>query len=159
MYKKIGFMQNFKDCVTKKYFKFNGRASRQEYFKFMLVTIIIEQILSLITKGLFFMNMNIVANYVDWLSIFFSIFIFLPFLSVMARRLHDTNKSSLLILAPIFVIFIIVGIEYVFRGILTLNMLYIFLIVYFVICIFLFICTLLKGNVGTNKYGDDPYED
>ncbi|MBF1748473.1 MAG: zinc-ribbon domain-containing protein, partial [Veillonella sp.] len=34
---KLGFIENFKHCVVHKYANFEGRASRSEYWHFMLV--------------------------------------------------------------------------------------------------------------------------
>ena len=54
---------------------------------------------------------------------------FLPSLAVMARRLHDTGKSAWWMLLYLTLVGIIV--------------------------LFVFAC--LRGNVGSNKFGEDPY--
>jgi len=82
------------DCITKKYVTFSGRATRTEYWMFLL----------------FFMVMHICLTYVDYslgtliesydgsvlgvFSIIFALVLTLPLLSVHIRRLHDINKSG-----------------------------------------------------------------
>ena len=66
------------DTLTKRYFKFSGRASRTEYWTFMFISIWVE----LTTWGL---------------GIFV---IIIPLLSVTVRRLHDINRSGWWILVP-----------------------------------------------------------
>ena len=59
----------------------------------------------------------------------FRLGVFLPGLAVTARRLHDTDKSGWWMLLYLTII----------GGIVV------------------FIFTLLRGNEGSNKYGEDPY--
>ena len=83
---------NFQDIITKKYFCFEGRAGRKEFWMFFLANFIINVILSVIPK----VGPIIQAVY--------SLAILLPFLGVTARRLHDTGKSGwlqLLALIPV----------------------------------------------------------
>jgi uncharacterized membrane protein YhaH (DUF805 family) len=80
--------------VLKKYAVFNGRARRKEYWMFSLITAIIAIIFSVIDSSL---NLYMVEG-VGILSTIYSLFICLPSLAVTARRLHDTNRSGLLIL-------------------------------------------------------------
>ena len=85
-------VNNFIEIITKKYFCFEGRAGRKEFWMFFLANFIINTILSFIPKA----GPIIQAVY--------SLAILLPFLGVTARRLHDTGKSGwmqLLALIPI----------------------------------------------------------
>ena len=85
-------VNNFVEIITKKYFCFEGRAGRKEFWMFFLANFIINTILSFIPKA----GPIIQAVY--------SLAILLPFLGVTARRLHDTGKSGwmqLLALIPI----------------------------------------------------------
>ena len=76
-------MNYFIDAL-KKYADFNGRASRQEYWMFFLVYIILY----------------VVANIIDSIiglalfSTVFSLAMLVPGLSIAARRLHDTGRSG-----------------------------------------------------------------
>ena len=69
----------------KKYATFKGRASRSEFWWFMLADVIITFMLSAI------------ANAVDQLSFLpalWALATFVPSIALATRRLHDTNKSG-----------------------------------------------------------------
>ncbi|PIR04208.1 MAG: hypothetical protein COV59_03425 [Candidatus Magasanikbacteria bacterium CG11_big_fil_rev_8_21_14_0_20_39_34] len=71
----------------KKYAVFEGRASRAEYWGFILIIFILAIIIllpiSLMTGAAYETVVNI-----------FAVFLFLPSLAVTVRRLHDINKSG-----------------------------------------------------------------
>lgn len=117
----------FKLCVSQKFATFSGRARRQEYWLFYLDCIIVSSALSSLSLSLIH---DIVANViVTTISVAWTLFIIIPSLAVLVRRLHDTNRSGwwlLLYLLPV------IG------------------------AIVLFVFTLLPGTVGENDYGDDP---
>lgn len=75
---------NFIDAVKRSflnYFNFTGRASRSEFWYAML----------------FFVAVSFLIGVIDAPDIVFSIWsliTIIPFLSVSARRLHDTNRSG-----------------------------------------------------------------
>lgn len=82
--------------VFKRYFDFEGRTSRNDFWMFVLIHFIIMVVLSMI-DFLF-------------LSGLYGLVMIIPTISVTARRLHDTNKSGwwqLLDLIP-FVGFLVV---------------------------------------------------
>ena len=78
-------MKWFINCI-RNYVNFSGRARRREYWNFVLFSFLLM----------------IVAMILDWIcfgqSSFFyglsGLFLFLPNLAVMARRLHDTGRSA-----------------------------------------------------------------
>ena len=117
----------FKLCVSQKFATFSGRARRQEYWLFYLDCIIVSSALSSLSLSLVH---DIVANViVTTVSVAWTLFVIIPSLAVLVRRLHDTNRSGwwlLLYLLPV------IG------------------------AIVLFVFTLLPGTVGENDYGDDP---
>lgn len=82
---------NFVNMFTKKFFCFNGRAGRKEFWMFFLAVFIVNTILGFIPKvG-------------PILQAVFSLVNLFPFLGVTARRLHDQGKSGwlqLLYLVP-----------------------------------------------------------
>lgn len=83
----MGIQQAFVTCL-KKYADFSGRATRPEYWWFVLCEVLILGIASLIS---------------DWLPGLFALALVLPALAVGARRLHDTGRSGwwlLLMLVP-----------------------------------------------------------
>ena len=72
------FQESIKTCFNK-YADFNGRASRSEFWWFVLFTVGVSLIASLVFAPL---------------SIVFGLAVILPSLSVGARRLHDTGRSG-----------------------------------------------------------------
>lgn len=84
------FIESIRTCLTK-YADFNGRASRSEYWWFILFTCLVSIALSMVdSSGL--------------TGTLFYLAVLLPSLGVAARRLHDTNRSGwflLLNLIPI----------------------------------------------------------
>src|SRR5689334_4772149 len=65
----------------KKYADFKGRASRKEYWGFILVCFIVSFVLG-------FVGALIHAN---WLANLFSLAILVPSIAVAVRRMHDTD--------------------------------------------------------------------
>ncbi len=77
--------------VLKKYTVFSGRASRSEYWYFVLFNIII----SLLLGGIDFMTGTLdMDTGIGLLSGLYSLFVLLPMLAVSVRRLHDTDHSG-----------------------------------------------------------------
>lgn len=73
---------NFQDAIVtclKKYVEFNGRASRSEYWWFVLFQLIVIVVLNLIYAPL---------------STLASLALLLPSIMVSIRRLHDVDKSG-----------------------------------------------------------------
>jgi uncharacterized membrane protein YhaH (DUF805 family) len=70
--------------VLKKYTVFSGRARRQEYWMFTLISVVISIVLLLIDKVLG-------TNFIQML---YGLAVLLPSLAVGARRLHDTDRSG-----------------------------------------------------------------
>ena len=82
----MAIINNFIDIVTKKYFCFEGRAGRAEFWQFFLVNFIVGIILSVIQQmapkvgGILFL--------IYWLALL------CPTLGCTARRFHDIGKSG-----------------------------------------------------------------
>jgi len=64
----------------KKYVDFSGRATRSEYWYFVLVNFLIGLVLALV-------NLDLLGN-------IYQLFVLIPGLSVFWRRMHDTNRSG-----------------------------------------------------------------
>lgn len=97
--------------VIKKYIVFSGRASRSEYWYFILFNLLIGMVLGGIESVI-----GISGDDAGPLVRFYSLFIFLPAWTVAVRRLHDTNRSGwwlLIHLIPVIgtIVFIIFAIE------------------------------------------------
>ena len=102
----LGLIENFKNCVVHKYADFEGRASRGEYWHFMLIYQLIVAIILFICAAISYVtpvsgttgvSLGLVILFV--LSIGFII----PGVAVAVRRLHDVGWSGwpiLLALVP-----------------------------------------------------------
>lgn len=103
----MGFGQAITTCFGK-YASFTGRARRSEFWFFWLFTIIVAFVLNIIdgVTGLVLRFGNVetidtstgvitfTTGNLGILSTIWSLVIFLPFLSVTVRRLHDTGRSG-----------------------------------------------------------------
>ena len=123
----INFFDSIKICF-KKYFVVEGRASRSEYWYWVLFVIILD---------LFVDYLDATIAGVPWLEyeklygplgIVLTVITFLPGLAVSVRRLHDVNKSGWWLLIS----FTVIGL------------------------IPLLIWTISKGDSGKNQFGEYP---
>ena len=121
------FGQAVKSCFNQ-YCGFKGRASRAEFWWFTLFTYIVGFVLGFVDGLLITSTENAFFALLGFSGLF-QLGVFLPTLAVTARRLHDTDKSGWWMLLYLTII----------GGIVV------------------FIFTLLRGNEGSNKYGEDPY--
>lgn len=84
-------IDNFTSTVTGKYFCFEGRTGRKEFWMYILVYIIASSIL------------NVIPGVGKVLSLIWTLALLCPSLGITARRLHDTGKTGwlqLLVLIP-----------------------------------------------------------
>jgi len=88
----MGFGQAIATCF-RKYAVFSGRASRSEYWFFVLFQTLLYVVLIIADIAAFRGSMNV-------LSTLASLVLFLPGLAVLVRRLHDTDRSAWWILIP-----------------------------------------------------------
>lgn len=77
--------------VLRKYFVFQGRARRKEYWFFWLFNTIFLAILSVLDNSTGTFNPD--SGY-GLLSGIYSLVVFIPSLAVSVRRLHDTSRSG-----------------------------------------------------------------
>ena len=101
------FTESIKTCFSK-YFTFAGRASRSEFWYFMLFCLLGNTILSLFDG--FVLGMSSIQP----ASSVFVLVIFLPSICATTRRLHDGNHRGwwqLIWLAPVFVFVAGYGLE------------------------------------------------
>ncbi len=127
------FTQSVKS-VFSKYATFSGRASRSEYWYFVLFNIIASIALFLLgiaigaaVGGSDGAMGGLIVGYI--LYVIYGLGVLIPSLAVTVRRLHDTNNSGWLIL---------IGLIPCIGGIVLL------------------VLTILQGTNGENKYGDIP---
>ena len=83
--------------ALKKYAVFSGRATRQEFWTFAVVSVIVVVVLSLI-EGLSGMASNTNQSV---LATIYQVAVFFPTLAVGVRRMHDTNHGGFWIFVPI----------------------------------------------------------
>jgi uncharacterized membrane protein YhaH (DUF805 family) len=163
--------------VLKKYAVFKGRASRREYWMFILfyfIFSVVAQILDAIFKTNRLISYNLpiyvlrIGNSQGLLTLLYSLILLIPSVAVTVRRLHDIGKSgwwalvfALISGIPIILASILIGsIEYkggtISRGInllITLAMLIsLASVVWFIVWL------ALPGDPNENAYGPVPEE-
>ena len=79
---------NYYTDVLKKYAVFEGRASRKEFWMFILFNFLISMAISIVG------SIIIGKSGSSGLSGLYGLAVFIPSLAVGARRLHDTNRSG-----------------------------------------------------------------
>lgn len=118
----LNYWENFKTILTKKYATFSGRATRGEYWRFILVNCCMAILVGMAEKSVLGEPKG------EWAQIY-SLIMFFPGMAVLARRLHDVNKSAWWLLMNFLPLF----------G--SLYLLY---------------QAVKKGDVGPNRFGEDP---
>ena len=89
----MGMFEAYKTCITK-YATFQGRARRSEYWYFTLCNFLISFLLGILWYYSFFSLSGVFISVCGFLGIAYSIFAFLPGISVSVRRLHDTSHHG-----------------------------------------------------------------
>ena len=143
--------------VLKKYAVFTGRASRQEYWMFVLFNIIIAIVLSIIDNVIgstytFYTSMGAPIK-VGYIQNLYSLIVFIPNMAVSVRRLHDVNKSGKLLLA-VFGPLLLMILAF-FSG--AYMVMVLLLLVMLGLSIWMLVLCCTEGTRGPNKYGEDPY--
>ena len=156
---KLTMFEYFIKCI-KRYFDFKGRASRVEFWSYiLLLALIFTWVLLSITFliGIF----NPCRQLCDSVKVFITCIICLPLiipcLSLTVRRLHDLNKSGLYVILPTLCLVIELFLLFP-KGIFSEYYWFIAsftMLVYFLYTVFFFMKKGLKGN---NKYGEDSLE-
>lgn len=138
----MGFKEAVRTCMKEKYVTFSGRASRSEYWWFVLFYILTNIVLAasfFVFGGISLMNTGEFSTLNGIVLVIWAVVILgfiLPYLSVYVRRFHDRDLSGWWVLA----VFILGLIPYV-------GML---------ISIAALVITCLKGTEGENRFGEDP---
>ena len=81
----MNFTESLNTCL-KKYFVFQGRASRSEYWWFQLIV-----------SPSYFIS-TIIENEIGYFFLGITLFTLIPAISAGVRRLHDTNRSGFFLL-------------------------------------------------------------
>ena len=88
-------MKWYLKVVKDNYANFKGRASREEYWMFILFNFIFLIALSFIEGLLFGLYSSILSN-------IYYLAVLVPSIAVGVRRMHDTGKSGWFLLIPIY---------------------------------------------------------
>ena len=115
----------------RKFADFSGRARRSEYWKFMLFTMIIEALSTVIFSTIIPLTVEISGVEISLVYLAVCLIFYLPKLSVSVRRLHDIGKSGWFYFISLIPV---VG-----------------QIIFFIWCV-------KDSEARTNKYGKDPKE-
>ncbi len=106
--------------VLKQYTVFSGRARRKEYWMFFLINLIVSLAINVIEA---------IVLGTAFLGLIYALAVFLPYLAVTIRRLHDTDRSGWWFLIA-----------------------FIPLVGAIVLLVFL----VMEGTSGDNQFGADP---
>ncbi|MBD5220542.1 MAG: DUF805 domain-containing protein [Bacteroidales bacterium] len=88
--RQVTFEQAVRSAIQQHYCDFNGRASRSEYWWYVLFTVILSVIIQ---------AFGVISSDVSlYLGAIVNLALLLPGLSLSVRRLHDINKSGWFIL-------------------------------------------------------------
>jgi len=128
------FLESIKTCLDK-YATFSGRASRSEYWWFVLFCILVGVVLDMLFPIDLPVNYNGVSedlnvaprNYLV-AQLIGNLFLFIPYLSVGIRRLHDVGRSA-------------------WWQLISLTGIGVILLIYW---------SCKKGTPGPNRFGEDP---
>ena len=130
------FNRYFIDTLKNRYADFKGRASRSEYWYYLLFSIIVNIILglidSLVLNPVLGIQPLVEQSHTGILGTLYSLAILIPSFALGLRRLHDIGKSGWWILLAIIPI---------------VNFIGIFVLLYFFI---------KDSQPGSNAYGPNP---
>lgn len=148
--------------VLKKYAVFSGRASRAEYWYFVLFNVFISLALWLIDSFLF---SDIVSQIgLGLLGGLYAIGVFIPSLAVAVRRLHDTNRSgwwTLISLIPVSGLLIsnfLISFSGSLISIFLIPVSGLLILICLISAIVLIVFLAQDSKPGENKYGKNPKE-
>ena len=112
--------------ALKRFTDFKGRSRRKEYWMFALFNVIFSIATTILDYAF---GTNSFVYYFGVFSMLYGLFIFIPFLAVSVRRLHDTSKTGWMLLISIIPL---IG------------------------ALWLLVLFVTEGIRGTNIYGPDP---
>jgi uncharacterized membrane protein YhaH (DUF805 family) len=145
----MNFLISLKTCF-KKYIDFKGRASRSEFWYFLLFLVLSFFSMLLISNywnnsNLFYELSDVLYSTIDYLidGIFYGplIICLMPLVSVTIRRTHDIGLSGFVILIFVFGFFI----AFILKNEIIVR------IVFIVLGVF-----LMKKSAGKNQFGPVP---
>lgn len=88
----MNIIGNFKEILTTKYAKFNGRADREEFWGYILVYVIIVGAIYLLSA--IFNSIDVLRYIFVGINSLIGLALLVPTLAVSVRRLHDIGKGG-----------------------------------------------------------------
>jgi len=150
------FINALKTCVLKKYFNYYGRASRSEFWYFILFfyAVIFLTIYSLpyiesFTPQKEFSAKQDFSNFALIFIMIFSIAMFFPAVSVTVRRLHDIGQSGYWVLT---------GLGFIVIGKIPFFILPLFGLLGGIINLIILVICIKDGDKKDNKFGKNIYK-
>ncbi|WP_372570844.1 DUF805 domain-containing protein [Ruegeria jejuensis] len=148
--------QAVKTCFAK-YYTFSARASRSEFWWFVLFLAIISSLVqSYVQSGNGTISIKFGLNFflsteAHWMENLFTLITFVPFIAALTRRLHDIGASGWRGLGYFAIIALVIASFFILPWQISAFALLIMLIIgiYFLAS---------KSDTGPNKYGPNPYE-
>jgi uncharacterized membrane protein YhaH (DUF805 family) len=143
-----------------KYADFSGRASRPEYWWFVLALTVAYVVLTIVESILGINHM--VGGVYGPLVVLLWLATLVPQISVGVRRLHDTDRSGWWLLLPLlpYLLAFILGGRALLSGSMTgIGIAGIFLLIGAIGAIILLVFMILSGTPGDNRYGPPPSGD
>ena len=129
------------------YFNFKGRATRSQFWYFVLSLFLVNIVVQIFGM----------IPYLGTLITFaWALFTLIPSIAIQVRRLHDTNKSGLLIIVPYACIvlgLISLGLAFACRSSAFVTIMQILMLLALLSYIGLIVLWCLKSDEGENKYG------
>ena len=145
-------MTSFPDAIRlgfQHYFDFRSRSTRAEYWWWVLFTVLVGNIFTVVDMMTGTYNVGI-----GWLNVLFSLAVLIPSFALGARRLHDINKSGWwqLLWVVFFLIIPVISLIW-WRSWWQLLWVVFFLIIPVIILLW---WAIKPSDEGTNKHGADP---
>ena len=130
-------IESFRRVLTNHYADFKGRAARTEFWRYILVYLVLSILLDILGIGL--------------LSTVVGLALLAPTLAIAVRRLHDVDRSGWLVLVPIVPTFLTMSL-FNLSSLLGL----VFALATVVCAAYLIYLCVLPGMAGPNQFGPDP---
>ena len=169
----MNFGEALDSTLIKKYAVFSGRACRAEWYYFLLFSVLLSFIVSMV--GAFFSVSTIDVEYLatlseeeaqsyilesgslaylKWISLAIGVVLLIPSFSVTVRRLQDLNLSYFWVIPSVIgsILSLYALIDTAGTQNARLNS------ISMLISIIYLIGFLRKGDAGKNRFGDDPLE-
>lgn len=167
----MNFSQSLKTCLVKKYFTLEGRASRSEFWKFTIFSIVVNFTLSVVFSFLSIIqsfaatgtntsSMVTLLGLIEFISFIILLALQPPIIAAWVRRMHDVNKNGAWYVIPysIHMTILVLGVLSSIGGDVAMISGYITLANFTLVVLALpaIFMAFKQGTVGDNTYGTAP---